>query len=105
MKLPQREFYTLHEVAARWGCALADISGWSTGGQLDVITGIPPKADLTWRKKIVTAFEKTLDLMRLAEMAAARHKGVCLVEVSAEFGVNLRTAQRMIRGLEAALPA
>ena len=42
MKLPQREFYTLHEVAARWGCALADISGWSTAGQLDVITGIPP---------------------------------------------------------------
>lgn len=42
MKLPQREFYTLHEVAARWGCALADIAGWSTAGQLDVITGIPP---------------------------------------------------------------
>ena len=51
------------------------------------------------------AFEKTLDLMRLAEMAAARHKGVCLVEVSAEFGVNLRTAQRMIRGPEAAFPS
>ena len=51
------------------------------------------------------AFEKTLDLMRLAEMAAARHKGVCLVEVSAEFGVNLRTAQRMIRGLEEAFPS
>ena len=42
MKLPQREFYTLNEVAARWGCALADISGWSTAGELDVITGIPP---------------------------------------------------------------
>jgi predicted DNA-binding transcriptional regulator YafY len=51
------------------------------------------------------AFAKTLDLMRLAEMAAARHKGVSLVEVSAEFGVNLRTAQRMIRGLEAAFPS
>jgi len=43
--------------------------------------------------------------MRLAEMAAARHKGVSLVDVSAEFGVNLRTAQRMIRGLEAAFPS
>ena len=51
------------------------------------------------------AFEKSLDLMRLAEMAASRHKGVSLVEVSAEFGVNLRTAQRMIRGLEAAFPS
>ena len=42
MKLPQCEFYTLHEVAARWGCTLADISGWSTTGDLDVLTGIPP---------------------------------------------------------------
>ncbi len=57
------------------------------------------------KKRIIMAFEKTLDLMRLAEMAAARHKGVCLVEVSAEFGVNLRTAQRMIRGLEEAFPS
>lgn len=56
-------------------------------------------------KRIAMAFEKALDLMRLAEMAAARHKGVCLVEVSAEFGVNLRTAQRMIRGLEDAFPS
>jgi len=56
-------------------------------------------------KRIGMAFEKSLDLMRLAEMAAARHKGVCLVEVSKEFGVNLRTAQRMIRGLEAAFPS
>jgi len=45
-------------------------------------------------KRIEMAFKKTLDLMRLAEMAAARHKGMCLVEVSAEFGVNLRVAQR-----------
>lgn len=56
-------------------------------------------------KRIIMAFEKTLDLMRLAEMAAARHKGVSLVEVSAEFGVNSRTAQRMIRGLEEAFPS
>jgi hypothetical protein len=42
VKLPQREFYTLNEVAARWGCTLADIAGWSAAGQLDVITGIPP---------------------------------------------------------------
>lgn len=56
-------------------------------------------------KRIIMAFEKTLDLMRLAEMAAARHKGVSLVEVSAEFGVNQRTAQRMIRGLEEAFPS
>ena len=51
------------------------------------------------------AFEKTLDLMRLAEMAAARPKGVSLVAVSAEFGVNLRTAPRMIRGQEAVFPS
>ena len=56
-------------------------------------------------KRIAVAFEKTLDLMRLAEMAAPRHKGVSLVEVNSEFSVNLRTAQRMMRGLEAAFPS
>ncbi len=42
MALPPRAFFTVHETAARWGCTLADISGWSTAGDLDVITGIPP---------------------------------------------------------------
>lgn len=48
------------------------------------------------------AFEKSLSLLRLAEMAAARHRGVSLVDVMEEFDVNQRTAQRMMRGLEAA---
>jgi predicted DNA-binding transcriptional regulator YafY len=51
------------------------------------------------------AFEKSLDLIRLAEMAASRHNGVSLVDVVEEFGVNPRTAQRMIRGLEMAFPS
>jgi predicted DNA-binding transcriptional regulator YafY len=48
------------------------------------------------------AFEKSLSLLRLAEMAAARHRGVSLLDVMEEFDVNQRTAQRMMRGLEAA---
>lgn len=48
------------------------------------------------------AFEKSLSLLRLAEMAAARHQGVSLLDVMEEFAVNQRTAQRMMRGLEAA---
>jgi predicted DNA-binding transcriptional regulator YafY len=50
------------------------------------------------------AFEKSMALMRLAEMAAARHRGVSLAVVMEEFGVNQRTAQRMIRGLELIFP-
>ena len=42
MRLPQREFYTVHEVAARWGCTTADIAGWSATGNFDILTGIPP---------------------------------------------------------------
>ncbi len=42
MKLPPREYYTVHEAAARWGCTLADIGGWSAKGRFDIITGIPP---------------------------------------------------------------
>lgn len=42
MNLPQREHYTVHEVAARWGCTIADIAGWSSRGRLEIVTGIPP---------------------------------------------------------------
>lgn len=50
------------------------------------------------------AFEKSFALMRLAEMAAARHRGVSLTDVMDEFEVNQRTAQRMMRGFEAIFP-
>lgn len=49
-------------------------------------------------------FAKALDLLRLANMAAARHMGVSLAEIEAEFGVNRRTAQRMTRALETVFP-
>ncbi|WP_248298249.1 YafY family protein [Tabrizicola sp. YIM 78059] len=51
---------------------------------------------------VAMSFAKALDLLRLAEMAAARHMGVSLSEIEAEFGVDRRTAQRMTRALEAA---
>ncbi len=43
---------------------------------------------------------KARDLLRLAEMAAARHSGVSLAEIAAEFQADHRTAQRMTRALE-----
>ena len=48
------------------------------------------------------SFAKALDLLRLAEMAAARHVGVSLDDIEAAFGVDRRTAQRMTRALETA---
>lgn len=51
------------------------------------------------------SFGKSLDLMRLAEMAAARRNGICVNDVVEEFEVNQRTAQRMLRGLELAFPS
>ena len=42
MNLPQREYFTIHEVAARWGCSIADIAGWAVKGKIDILTGIPP---------------------------------------------------------------
>ncbi|PSL16045.1 helix-turn-helix transcriptional regulator [Shimia abyssi] len=50
------------------------------------------------------SFEKAKDLLRLADMAAARHRGVCLNEITAEFGVARRTAQRMTQALAEAFP-
>lgn len=42
MGLPQRVFYHVHETAARWGCTVCDIAGWTTMGMLKIVTGIPP---------------------------------------------------------------
>ena len=47
---------------------------------------------------------KALDIMRLAEEAAARPGGISLVQIVDTFGVTLRTAQRMSRALEIAFP-
>lgn len=48
---------------------------------------------------------KARDLMRLAEMAAARHQGVSLAEIAEAFDADHRTAQRMARALEDTFPA
>ena len=47
---------------------------------------------------------KALDIMRLAEEAAARPGGISLVQIVETFGVTLRTAQRLSRALEIAFP-
>lgn len=47
------------------------------------------------------SFAKAHDLLRLAQIAAARRGGICLEEISAEFDVSHRTAQRMTDALEA----
>lgn len=46
------------------------------------------------------SFAKAMDLLKLAEMAAARHMGVSLGDISDEFACDYRTAQRMTRALE-----
>ncbi len=46
------------------------------------------------------AFAKAKQILRLAEMAAARHGGVTLAEIAEAFEVDHRTAQRMARALE-----
>jgi len=42
MALPKRVWFTLHEVAARWGCNIADIAGWADAGHFSIITGVTP---------------------------------------------------------------
>ncbi len=50
------------------------------------------------------AFAKALELLRLADFAAASHMGVSLDQIRAEFCVSHRTAQRMTDALEDAFP-
>ncbi|KQB12021.1 WYL domain-containing protein [Rhodobacter capsulatus] len=47
------------------------------------------------------SFAKAQELIRLADMASARHGGVSLEDIVAEFSVSHRTAQRMTDALEA----
>lgn len=66
MKLPPREYYTVHEAAARWGCTLADIAGWSAKGRFDIVTGIPPTGcgDETIAGEVVVAAFDMLPMFR-----------------------------------------
>ena len=50
------------------------------------------------------SFQKAADLLRLAELATARYKGVSLTEIEEEFRVDRRTAQRMTKALEETFP-
>lgn len=50
------------------------------------------------------SFAKARDLLRLADMAAARHGRVTLAEIAAEFGIDHLSAQRMARALEDVFP-
>jgi len=43
MGLPQRVFYSVNEVAARWECSLADIAGWASVGYFDIVTVMSAK--------------------------------------------------------------
>ena len=45
------------------------------------------------------SFQKAQDLLKLAHIAASRHQGVTVKDISTEFSVNERTAQRM-QGLQ-----
>jgi predicted DNA-binding transcriptional regulator YafY len=47
------------------------------------------------------SFAKAQDLLRLAQMAASRRGGISLENISEEFGVSHRTAQRMTEALDA----
>ncbi|SLN53844.1 helix-turn-helix transcriptional regulator [Roseisalinus antarcticus] len=50
------------------------------------------------------SYAKASDLLRLADMAAARFEGISLQDVTREFGCDHRTAQRMMRSFEAVFP-
>lgn len=52
----------------------------------------------------MSSFAKASDLLRLAEMAAARHVGIGLQDIEEAFGVDRRTAQRMTKALETVFP-
>jgi predicted DNA-binding transcriptional regulator YafY len=51
------------------------------------------------------SFTKAQDLLKLAGLSASRYGGITVKEVAEEFGVNERTAQRMISALKDVFPS
>ncbi|WP_296644707.1 helix-turn-helix transcriptional regulator [Roseinatronobacter sp.] len=51
------------------------------------------------------SFQKAKDLLKLADLAASRHRGITVKEIAAEFSVNDRTAQRMLVALKELYPS
>ena len=51
------------------------------------------------------SFQKAQDLLKLAHIAASRHQGVTVKDISTEFSVNERTAQRMLFALKEVYPS
>jgi predicted DNA-binding transcriptional regulator YafY len=51
------------------------------------------------------SFTKAQDLLKLAGLSASRYSGITVKEVAEEFGVNERTAQRMISALKDVFPS
>ncbi|MFO8126610.1 helix-turn-helix transcriptional regulator [Yoonia sp.] len=51
------------------------------------------------------SYRKAQELLRLAGMCAARHRGVCLQDIVIAFEVNHRTAQRMVQALRDVFPS
>ena len=49
-------------------------------------------------------YAKASDLLRLADLAHARHGGVTLADIQEEFGVVERTARRMVQALQDVFP-
>jgi hypothetical protein len=37
-----RAYWTLPEVATRWGCRSEDIAAWAVGGRIEISTVVPP---------------------------------------------------------------
>lgn len=42
MPLPPVAYFSIQEIALRWGCTPADVAGWAVAGHLHVVAGIPP---------------------------------------------------------------
>jgi hypothetical protein len=42
MPLPPTAFYSVFEIAARWGCYPSDVAGWAIAGHFPVLAGIAP---------------------------------------------------------------
>ena len=70
----------------------------------DLLSYVNVRTSTSRRARIVIAFSKAIELLRLADLATSRYRGVTLDDVVEAFAVSHRTAQRMVQALAAAFP-
>lgn len=98
MSLPPRALYSLIEVAARWGCTIADIVEWAFAGHLEILVAIPPTRFGGVLHSDLVAVAPS-DVLRMCRRFGAAHDEILILRVRGPGAKNWSVAHSPEEGL------